>query len=94
MLESDQPPYTALIVDMLPTNISNPAVIANTYKMGFSIPQNVECVKYQVVSSIKWRDRKHSYMIKITKPKGTTLEGQQIFSHVHFGSYYPLLRFN
>ncbi len=41
MLESDQPPYTALIVDMLPTNISNPAVIANTYKMGFSIPQNV-----------------------------------------------------
>ncbi|HET7147510.1 MAG TPA: FxLYD domain-containing protein [Candidatus Nitrosopolaris sp.] len=101
MLESDQPPYTALIVDMLSTNISNPAVIANTYKMGFSIPQNVECVKYQVEGQ-----KACSYMIKITKPKGTNLEGEQIFSHVNdkmfmftmvseqgdFGCYLPIFQ--
>jgi hypothetical protein len=78
MLDSNQPPYTGLIIDMLSTNISNPAVIANTYKMGFSIPQNVECVKYQVEGQ-----KACSYMINMTKPKGTNLEGEQIFSHVN-----------
>jgi hypothetical protein len=78
MLDSNQPPYTGLIVDMLPTNISNPSVIANTYKMGFSTPQNEECVKYQVEGQ-----KACSYVFKITKPKGTNLEGEQIFSHVN-----------
>jgi hypothetical protein len=102
MLESGQPPYTALIIDMLPTNVSDPAVIANTYKMGFSIPQNVECVKYQVEGQ-----KACSYMIKITRPNGgTNLEGEQIFSHVNdkmfmftmvaeqgnFSSYLPIFQ--
>jgi hypothetical protein len=102
MLESGQPPYTALIIDMLPTNVSDPAVIANTYKTGFSIPQNVECVKYQVEGQ-----KACSYLIKITRPNGgTNLEGEQIFSHVNdkmfmftmvaeqgnFSSYLPIFQ--
>jgi hypothetical protein len=102
MLESNQPPYTALIIDVLPTNVSDPAVIANTYKTGFSILQNVECVKYQVDGQ-----KACSYMINLTRPNGgTNLEGEQIFSHVNdkmfmftmlakqgdFNSYLPLFR--
>jgi hypothetical protein len=81
----DHPPYTALFIDVLPTNVTDPSVFANAYNtnrssiaIGFSILQNLECVKYQIQGQ-----KACSHTIKITKPKGTNLEGEQVFSYVN-----------